>query len=428
MELFSSDENRSLRLLNITAWMMEDMYKDGFNHSWIPPHLIGLLMNATLDESLLSNRRVSDPVFNVLIAVYTLLIVTGLCGNCLVVLAVIRKPTMRTLRNTFIINLAVSDLLLCLLTMPLTLMEILTKHWPLGNSVISCKIAGGLPAVSIFVSTISITVISLDRYQLIVYPTQDYLKKMGAIVGLVLVWTVSFFLAAPLFIYRILDHHLLAGPPVESVDYCFEQWPIVHGRALYSFGTIVIQYAAPIVTVSIAHARICRKLRLRHSLLLSMCKDSRKQNTEKRRLRKLNILLTAIAFIFAVCWMPLNVFNLVVDLYNPFSNDQAELMIIIYAVCHMLGMSSALANPLLYGYLNENFRQEFREIAASVIPCLSPRSQKNSHKRIQMNDHDGMPVSPSATQTAAVAPPSTGQQITCEITIDTNTPLKQTAL
>jgi neuropeptide Y receptor len=31
---------------------------------------------------------------------------------------------------------------------------------------------GSLQAVSIFVSTLSITVIALDRYQLIVYPTK----------------------------------------------------------------------------------------------------------------------------------------------------------------------------------------------------------------------------------------------------------------
>lgn len=72
---------------------------------------------------------------------------------------------MRTPRNMFIVNLAVSDLLLCTITMPLTLMEILTKHFPFGNNFFICKIIGTLQATSIFVSTISITTIALDRYQ-----------------------------------------------------------------------------------------------------------------------------------------------------------------------------------------------------------------------------------------------------------------------
>ena len=32
----------------------------------------------------------------------------------------------------------------------------------------------------------------------------------------------------------------------------------------------------------------------------------------------------------------------------------------VYAVCHVLGMSSACANPVIYGFLNENFSKEFR--------------------------------------------------------------------
>lgn len=56
------------------------------------------------------------------------------------------------------------------------------------------------------------------------------------------------------------------------------------------------------------------------------------------------------------------------DFFNPFGDD-TETMLIIYAVCHMTGMSSACANPLLYGWLNDNFRKEFREIGTSVCRC-----------------------------------------------------------
>lgn len=58
-----------------------------------------------------------------------------------------------------------TDLVLCLVTMPLTLVEILTKYWPLGKYAVLCKMIGTLQATTIFVSTISITSIALDRYQ-----------------------------------------------------------------------------------------------------------------------------------------------------------------------------------------------------------------------------------------------------------------------
>ena len=42
-----------------------------------------------------------------------------------------------TTRNLFIANLAISDLLLCTFTMPLTLMDLLTMYWPLGEDMVS---------------------------------------------------------------------------------------------------------------------------------------------------------------------------------------------------------------------------------------------------------------------------------------------------
>ncbi len=92
---------------------------------------------------------------------------------------------------------------------------------------------------------------------------------------------------------------------------------------------------------------------------------------DAQRLRRLNSLLVTIAFIFAVCWMPLNVYNLVLDLYNPFQKpEDQETMLIIYAVCHVLGMSSACANPWLYGWYNDNFRNEFRDIVGPFLRCF----------------------------------------------------------
>ena len=34
-------------------------------------------------------------------------------------------------------------------------------------------------------------------------------------------------------------------------------------------------------------------------------------------------------------------------------------MVIIFGLCHLVGMGSAVINPVLYGYLNRNFRSVF---------------------------------------------------------------------
>ncbi|XP_053698688.1 neuropeptide F receptor [Sabethes cyaneus] len=322
-----------------------------------------------LIEQFTNNRKVDEPAFHLLIVMYSILIVFGATGNSLVVMAVVRKPQMRTARNMFIVNLAISDLLLCLVTMPLTLVEILTKYWPMGPLPFLCKSIGTLQATSIFVSTISITAIALDRYQVIVYPTRDSLQVMGAIVILTGIWIISLILASPMFIIRQLIHydvHLLSLG-IDYISYCVEEWPIAHGRVYYSVFTLCVQYLLPILTVSVAYLRIYFKLK--HRLVVTttsiassaISKDGKpvRERERGRRMQRTNYLLISIALIFGISWLPLNLFNLIADLY--LDGITQEIMV-GYAICHMMGMSSACSNPLLYGWLNDNFRKEFNEL------------------------------------------------------------------
>ncbi len=208
-------------------------------------------------------------------------------------------------------------------------MEIRSYTWPLGNSPVSCKMVGSLQAVSIFVSTLSITAIALDRYQLIVYPTKRSFQLTGAMLALAGIWIIGVVLALPLFIVRTLQHLEIPIPnsPISSVDYCLEEWPTEKGRSVYSIGSILVQYALPIATLSVAHARICNKLRFRMTSMHqnqqqqqrpvapspnpptngqappaskeTVATDGRKAAREEQ-LRKTNTLLVAIAIIFTI--------------------------------------------------------------------------------------------------------------------------------
>ena len=44
---------------------------------------------------------------------------------------------MMTTRNVFIANLAISDILLCLFTIPLALVDIITAYWNFGPDMVA---------------------------------------------------------------------------------------------------------------------------------------------------------------------------------------------------------------------------------------------------------------------------------------------------
>ena len=82
----------------------------------------------------------------------------------------------------------------------------------------------------------------------------------------------------------------------------------------------------------------------------------------RRRSNKMLIIVTVTHFL---SWLPLNVANFV---FTTFDSDKTPLfsniehLYITYAVCHLASMTSAVSNPILYGFMNENFRREFKNI------------------------------------------------------------------
>ena len=78
----------------------------------------------TFKQNLDVTNPISDRVFWTLCIIYLVLIIIGFFGNVLILWAVLGRESMRTARNVFIVTLAISDLVLCLFTMPSTLWEV----------------------------------------------------------------------------------------------------------------------------------------------------------------------------------------------------------------------------------------------------------------------------------------------------------------
>lgn len=78
-----------------------------------------------------------SPVEWIFIGLHVVVFFMGLIGNSLVVYAVLRGKNMRSVTNTFIVNLAVADFLLLLICQPSSLLVDATETWYLGNAL--CK-------------------------------------------------------------------------------------------------------------------------------------------------------------------------------------------------------------------------------------------------------------------------------------------------
>jgi hypothetical protein len=119
--------------------------------------------------SLGPSLAIPQHLFISLLLVYIIVIGLASFGSLLVISVVVRVNNLRTHSNSYLVNLAISDLLLVLVACPSTLSQVSSSYWPFPSLPILCKLATFLPLLFSFASTFSICLIALDRHQLIVH-------------------------------------------------------------------------------------------------------------------------------------------------------------------------------------------------------------------------------------------------------------------
>ncbi|CAK6445865.1 unnamed protein product [Pipistrellus nathusii] len=284
----------------------------------------------------------------ILILAYCFIILLGVIGNSLVIHVVIKFKSMQTVTNFFIANLAVADLLVNTLCLPFTLTYTLMGEWKMGP--VLCHLVPYAQGLAVQVSTITLTVIALNRHRCIVYHLESKISKRISFLIIGLAWGISALLASPLAIFR--EYSLIEIIPDFSIVACTEKWPgekSVYGT-VYSLSSLLILYVLPLSIISFSYTRIWSKLKNHVSPgAASDHYHQRRQKTTK--------MLVCVVVVFAVSWLPLHAFQLAVDIDNQVLNLREYKL--IFTVLHIIAMCSTFANPLFYGWMNSNYRKAF---------------------------------------------------------------------
>lgn len=87
-------------------------------------------------------------------------------------------------------------------------------------------------------------------------------------------------------------------------------------------------------------------------------RDMLERSRRTRGAQRINVMLLAIVVAFALCWLPLNVFNTLFDWHHQALPDCQHDA--IFSACHLTAMASTCINPVVYGFLNSNFQKELK--------------------------------------------------------------------
>ena len=104
------------------------------------------------------------------------------------------------------------------------------------------------------------------------------------------------------------------------------------------------------------------------------------QNEKFRRKKALSILLT-VTIIFFAAWAPLNIFTLLSEYHPNFLNEALKHPNhdIICGLMLLMGGTNSVANPILYGYMNENFKKEYKKFYEKMF--CKPKFGKMKNER-----------------------------------------------
>ena len=299
-----------------------------------------------------------------------------------------------------------------------------------------CRLSHSIPIVIILVSAFSIMMISIDRWMCVVYSRQRQLNSRDIIIIIASIWILSLSLAAPTFFHRQKQENLMIDSMKdefyrafsylnfndllltnveienetvismnvsnnlnfenlrniyaknENVNLCVENWPYPYQKRIYVFTLFGLEFFLPCLTMLITYVWIIRFLKKHDQRMLNhvqingrkskASKSSRSSRETKstKSCQRNCLYFTSLCLAFIICSLPLSLLNILLDIY--FDLQQKE-NIIYWSIIVLttLELMNIVVSPILYGYMNQNFKNELKKLNDSISSKFCRKSNKN---------------------------------------------------
>ncbi|XP_020498335.1 5-hydroxytryptamine receptor 1D [Labrus bergylta] len=339
-------------------------------------------------------------------AILALVTLATVLSNAFVIATIFLTRKLHTPANFLIGSLAVTDLLVSILVMPISILYTVSKTWSLGQIVCDIWLSSDITFCT--ASILHLCVIALDRYWAITdaleYSKRRTMRRAAVMVGVV--WVISISISMPPLFWRQAKAH-------EEVTECMVNTDQISYTLYSTFGAFYV----PTVLLIILYGRIYVAARSRifktpssgkrfttaqliqTSAGSSLCSLNSASNQEahlhalaagggggggggggtplfmnsvkvkladsvleRKRLcaareRKATKTLGIILGAFIVCWLPFFVGTLVLAICKECWFDP-----LLFDIFTWLGYLNSLINPVIYTAFNDEFKQAFQKL------------------------------------------------------------------
>ncbi|UJR27972.1 hypothetical protein I4U23_009230 [Adineta vaga] len=279
--------------------------------------------------------------------------ICGVIGNTIILgIGILRRNYQNNVSNCYIMNLAITDLLFLLISVPLTTYLSVKNVWIFGEFM--CKMHIYLAHVLLQATCYTLAAMSIDRYLAVVhdFSYRRYRKPKYALIICILIWMVSCIFMFP---YDYLLHTDIEKSNQSSVEIdCTVNDNSFFSSCLFTFG---FYYVLPLTIIGLCYSRVLLHVR-RHGTKIARQLSGQTFHAMQFKNRRVQRTLLGLTLAFALCWLPIHILELLHCsniLSYTFYLKHADLLTVTRIIAHGLSYFNSCLNPFLYAILNKSY-------------------------------------------------------------------------
>ncbi|XP_067101204.1 opsin 4b [Osmerus mordax] len=300
--------------------------------------------------------------------------ITGMLGNFLVMYAFCRSKSLRTPANMFIINLAVTDFLMCVTQTPIFFTTSMHKRWIFGEK--GCELYAFCGALFGICSMITLMVIAVDRYVVITRPlaSMGVMSRRRALIILAAAWLYSTGWSLPPFFgwSAYVPEGLLTSCSWDYMTFT----PLVRSYTMLLFTFV---FFIPLFIIILCYCCIFRAIRRTTKAVGKInglnSRDSVKRINKMNSEWKMARIALIVILLYVISWAPyscvaLTAFSGYADMLTPYMNS----------VPAVIAKASAIHNPIIYAITHPKYRAAISRYVPylGVLLCVPRRDRFSS--------------------------------------------------
>lgn len=332
-----------------------------------------------------SQQPTIPPIIMTTIFIFNgILSLIGIAGNVVVCLVIVRGRKMYTIANLFLMNLAIADMCVLVVSYPLWVLQTVAPNsWPFGGTL--CKIIPSVSDAFYGVSLGCMTAISIHRYRMILHAVGRQLTFTNSKLIILIIWVISLAsISAPLFPVKRYYSNDTTG-----VSSCYSKWPSRSYERSNQLFLFIFWYVFPLLIILFTFVRI--KLYLEKQMKYEWLKGSEHTLLVANHItgiRKALRMLAPVVIVFAILMLPWNIIRLVSYFTEYHLIDNIQIYIVISGT--ML-VANSVSNPFIYYIKSREFRLEFQKQYWLLKVKLGIQKVNDEEGRfvIEPNNHGG---------------------------------------